>query len=63
MPTPLLTDIQFSLSTAEDEKNYFSGSTPPPHPELSPENALPPGTYRVIDGQLFRVAAGVPLLE
>lgn len=63
MPTSLLTDFQFSLSTAEDERNYFSGSTPAPQPEVAPEDVLPPGTYRVIDGQLYRVAAGVPLLK
>lgn len=63
MPTSPLTDFQFSLSTAEDERNYFSALTPPPLPEPAPEDVLAPGTYRVIDGRLFRITTGVPPLK
>ena len=50
---------QLSLSTGEDEQNYFSDSLPAPHQPL-PESLLPSGNYRVVNGSLFRVVAGVP---
>ena len=51
--------MQISLSTAEDARNYFWGDLPPTRP---PETGyvLPPGTYRVIDGMLFRLVPGLP---
>ena len=51
--------FQLSLSTAEDEVNYF---TAPPLPVYiqEPSTALQQGTYRVIDGQLHLVVPGVP---
>jgi hypothetical protein len=45
---------QLSLSTAEDELNYFSGQPEAPHMP-SPEAVLPPGNYRVMEGQLYRI--------
>jgi len=58
-----LIDFQFSLSTAEDERNYFSGITPTPPPEVRLEEAMPPGIYRIIDGEAYRVVPGVPIVE
>ena len=50
---------QISVSTAEDEHNYFTGQ--PEFPVRPNPNAiLPPGTYRVIEGSLYRVIRGVP---
>ena len=50
---------QLSVSTAEDEMNYFTGQ-----PELAVQPnvdaILPPGTYRVIEGQLYRIVSGIP---
>ena len=50
---------QVSVSTAEDENNYFTGQ-----PEASvvprPSEILPPGNYRVIAGNLYRVVDSVP---
>jgi hypothetical protein len=49
---------QLSVSTAQEERNYFTGQ---PTVTLKPEpNAiLPPGLYRVIDDRLYRVIEGV----
>jgi hypothetical protein len=53
-----LTVLQISLSTADDEANYFTGI---PIPSVVPDSArlLPAGTYRIIDGQLCRILPGV----
>ena len=52
-------EVQMCLSTAEDEKNYFSGTTSKP-PVIDPDEILPPGTYRIIDGELYRILPGLP---
>lgn len=54
----LMTEFQLSLSTAEDEANYFS-QYPSVFP--APVSEVPTGIYRVIDGQLFQVVPGVPI--
>lgn len=50
---------QLSVSTAQEENNYFTGQPPA---QLRPNlNAiLPPGLYRILDGRLYRVLEGVP---
>jgi hypothetical protein len=53
---------QLSVSTAEEEENYFTEETVV-SPQAPSEAVLPPGTYRVIDGQLFRVLPGPPPLD
>lgn len=50
-------EFQFSLSTAEEESNYFTGS-PETRYEPAPQSCMPEGVYRVIDGRMFRVAPG-----
>jgi hypothetical protein len=50
--------LQISLSTADDEANYFTGNPSPPV-KPDPNRLLPAGTYRVLDGQLYRVVPGV----
>jgi hypothetical protein len=47
--------VQICLSTAEDSENYFTGE-PIRQPEFTA--ALPPGTYRIVDGQLFQIIEG-----
>lgn len=49
---------QFSVSTAEDQHNYFTGQPEVPV-QPNPNAILPPGTYRVIEGTLYRVMGGV----
>lgn len=49
---------QLSLSTAYDEANYFTGQPEVPW-RPDPNEILRPGTYRVIDGQLYRVVGGM----
>lgn len=46
---------QMSVSTAEEELNYFTGDQPVVVPQ-DPNAVLPAGVYRVIDGRLYRVA-------
>lgn len=55
----ILKEEHFSLSTAQEEAALM--------PELVPSNiypsplsVVPPGLYRVIDGQLFRLRPGLP---
>jgi hypothetical protein len=55
-----LTIIQFELSTADDEKNYFNGQTVRQH-EPAPAQALSGGVYRVMDNKLYRVVGGSPI--
>jgi hypothetical protein len=53
---------QLSVSTAEDENNYFTGQQNViEQPE--PSKVLPAGLYRVIEGQLYRVIGGVAPLS
>jgi hypothetical protein len=50
---------QLSVSTAEEELNYFFR----PAQERAPVesgSAMPSGTYRVVDGSLYLVLADVP---
>ena len=56
-----LTEFQIFLSTAEDEKNYFYGSDSVRQPASYGADAMPPGNYRVIDGQIYRISPGTPL--
>lgn len=53
------TKFQLSVSTAEDELNYFSGSLPDEAPAPA-GNAMPTGTYRVVDGSLYLVLPQLP---
>lgn len=49
---------EFYMSTADDEKNYFTevaGESPFPRPERAP---LQPGTYGVRDGKLYLITLG-----
>ena len=49
---------QLSVSTAEEERNYFFGEQP--LLKWPDANAiLPAGLYRVIDGRLYRVVEGI----
>lgn len=55
------TQLQLSVSTAEEERAYFyepQGVTFDAQPDLSA--TLPAGVYRVVEGSLCRVVAGVP---
>lgn len=50
---------QFAVSTAEDERNYFTGQ-PEAMFRPNPSAILPPGTYRIIEGSLYRIISGLP---
>lgn len=54
------TELRFDQSTLECERDVFFGGSSEPQ-LASPE--LPSGTYRVVDGQLFRIVPGVPFRE
>ena len=51
---------QFSLSTAEEEKNNFYGEDYQYIPmKFNP--TLPNGTYRIIDGKVCMIVPGSPI--
>ncbi len=49
-----LTMEQISVSTAEEEQNYFSGDAQIEKPKLG-GSFMPTGTYRIVDGSLYLV--------
>lgn len=53
-----VSEQQLSVSTAQEESNYFTGE-PPVFLQSDPNAILPAGLYRVIDGRLYRVVEGV----
>jgi hypothetical protein len=56
-----LVQHQIALSTAEEEQNYFTGPTSRgPAPPAPHQNAT--GTYRVVDGQLYLIVPGAPVV-
>jgi len=52
----------FSITTAEEEQNYFTGQPEPTVPS-NPNLIVPPGTYRIIDGELYRINRGSPVID
>lgn len=55
-----LTSEQFTLNTAEDERNYFTGD-PRVLQRLRYSTPIRPGTYTVRAGRLCPVTEGLPL--
>lgn len=54
----------FTTTTAEDQENYFSGNDQLLSERFPQErNQIPPGEYRIVDGDLFRIISGVPVKE
>ena len=52
----------FTATTADDQrKNCFFGAKQDQPACLGEGSALPAGTYRVIDGTLYRVISGLPI--
>ena len=51
---------QFYVSTAEDERNYFTEIAGEESIPAHRPKALPAGTYRVLAGQLYRIVPGIP---
>lgn len=52
--------FQMALSTGEQEEALFNALEPDGQLKKADEGWLPPGTYRVVDGQLYRLVPGVP---
>lgn len=52
---------QLSVSTAEEELNYFFRPTQEKS-QVESGSAMPSGTYRVVDGSLYLILPGVPAL-
>ena len=51
--------LQAALSTADEEKNYFTGQTSRGHAAPSPPSHAA-GVYRVVDGELYLIVPGAP---
>ena len=52
--SPRFVGFEFSTSTADDEANYFTGEAGR-SAELPDIEPLPPGTYRVMEGEFYLV--------
>lgn len=50
--------FQLSLSTAEEERNYFGGCDQAIEYKFDAPSILPSGQYRVVDGELYRIVPG-----
>lgn len=50
--------IQLSTTSAQEERDQFSGDVD--QPTYLGEAPLPPGQYRVIAGELYRIGPGIP---
>lgn len=53
-----LVSLNFSLTTAEEQKYYFSGEVQNNDMFEFKEALLSPGNYRIIDGRLCQVITG-----
>ena len=62
MTTKKFTVVQLTLSTAEDQANQFNGEVCKVQ-KVPPTPSLPSGDYRVINGELYRIAGGQPVLR
>ena len=54
-----LTEIQLTLSSAEDEASRFMGTASADLPKPPSYGSLPEGNYRVVNGVLFRIDEGL----
>ena len=55
-----LIEFQMALSTGEQEETLFSEREPSKDMRGMEEGWLSPGTYRVVDGELYRLVPGIP---
>ena len=56
-----LIEFQLSVSTADDEKAYFTGNEGVAIGSATENSlSLPAGTYRLIEGALYRIVPGIP---
>lgn len=55
-----LIEFQMALSTGEQEKVLFNERDPSKDMQGIEEGWLSPGTYRVVDGELYRLVPGSP---
>ena len=58
-----LIEFQMALSTGEQEARLFDEIEPLEQVNEEEEGWLSAGTYRVVDGQLYRLVPGIPLDE
>ena len=50
----------FAATTAEDQRDYFFGEVQSETPAFSGKwETLSPGSYRVVDGKLYRTISGL----
>lgn len=58
------TEITFTLTTAQDEQNYFSGTAHSvPKPFTGDKIKLKAGQYRIVDGSILPIISGMPVNE
>ena len=56
-----LIEFQMALSTGEQEEVLFNELESSKDMQGIEEGWLSPGTYRVVDGELYRLVPGIPL--
>ena len=56
-----LIEFQMALSTGEQEEVLFNELESGKDMQGIEEGWLSPGTYRVVDGELYRLVPGIPL--
>ena len=57
---PELVEFQMALSTAEQEAGLFTEIESEEQEKEEEKGWLSSGTYRVVDGQLYRLVPGIP---
>ena len=60
-----LTDKQFTLTTADDQENYFSGNSKSSTRHID-QNTMPElqsGRYRIIDGKMYHIISDLHVEE
>jgi hypothetical protein len=53
-----LVQFQIEVSTAEEERNLFSGEQPTTAQDIHSNSIMQPGIYRVVDGEIYRIVGG-----
>jgi hypothetical protein len=53
-----LVQFQIEVSTGEEERNLFSTEQPVLASQIDSSSVMPPGLYRVVNGEVYRIVGG-----
>lgn len=54
----MIDDTLFTYTTADEQRNLFTGEIQDNYEFFSGEVTIPPGTYRIIEGKLCKILVG-----